>query len=523
MARKLPIWVFIATASVFYLGAYLQYPALPGNNLTYPEGWWGWFDQGEYLKATKAFFSLNFDPANHRYPPLYPLLGAIFYKWWPNHPYFFVNGAALLWFVFVYARIADRYVPRMVSFALLTLSLFCNREILANFVVPWTTAVTAAVYAFALYGLMKLSDAGEADNKHDGQRAWMAFVYAAVISLLVLARPIDSALVAVFFPVYLYVGYRGASGAPLKQRLRRIAFMAVGLGLGFSIGILLYLIFNQIVYGAFLGGYFQATASASGYFPSQLFRKIFSLVFDGGTVFLEQRSGLISHYPWLVFSILGMCWCFFRGDWLLRTIVLAIVFQFCLYAPYGDLLPNGLWRYHNVHYFKWAFPYLALLAWLVVSWVFAGSWAANAKKWMLKSGIVAAGAVLLLMPRYEVHSAPGDIQLASASPGTPDAGFQLRFAPSRIDFIDFSGLSGGFTEVYFGEHRVWYEGKELQKVRDFRLLPAPWGVRLLFNRPINTDQLVFVPGAGVTAGAGGVSIKISSYAFHLGRPRLFHD
>ncbi|AMO99446.1 hypothetical protein CAter10_1689 [Collimonas arenae] len=136
---------------------------------------------------------------------------------------------------------------------------------------------------------------------------------------------------------------------------------------------------------------------------------------------------------------------------------------------------------------------------------------------------MAAGTVLLLMPRYEVHSAPGDIQLASASPGIPDVGFQLRFAPSRIDFIDFSGLSGGFAEVYFGEHRVWYEGKELQKVRDFRLLPAPWGVRLLFNRPINTDQLVFAPGAGVAEGAGGVSIKISSYAFHLGRPRLFHD
>lgn len=30
---------------------------------------------------------------------------------------------------------------------------------------------------------------------------------------------------------------------------------------------------------------------------------------------------------------------------------------------YVDLLPTGLWRFANVHYFKWIFPLLGLFAW----------------------------------------------------------------------------------------------------------------------------------------------------------------
>lgn len=33
---------------------------------------------------------------------------------------------------------------------------------------------------------------------------------------------------------------------------------------------------------------------------------------------------------------------------------------------YVDLLPTGLWRFNNVHYFKWIFPLLGLTAWLFV-------------------------------------------------------------------------------------------------------------------------------------------------------------
>ncbi|MQR02580.1 hypothetical protein [Glaciimonas soli] len=523
MAKKIPIWIFIATALVFYLGAYLHYPALPGNDLAHPEGWWGWFDQGEYLKATRALSALNFDSANHRYPPLYPLLGALFYKWWPNHPFFFVNGLTLLWFVFVYVRISDRYVSRTVSFVLLFISLYCNTEIFINFVIPWTTTVTVAVYSFALYGLAKLSEAGEEDIEHNAQRIWSASGYAAIVSLLVLARPVDAGPVIVFFPAYLYLVYRSNPGVALPQRLRRITLVALALGIGLAFGVLLYLGFNQLVYGSALGGYFQATASSSGYFPSQIFRKSFSLLFDGGTVFLEQRSALVSHYPWLILSILGMCWCFFRGDWLLRTIALVMICQFCLYAPYGDLLPNGVWRYHNIHYFKWTFPYLALFAWLLVRWAFIGWRTAGARSFGVKIGVVVMLSVLLLMPRYAVTSEPGTIQLVTGNLDVAQNGLYLGFARNRVDFIDIYGLSGGFSDVYFGEHRLYNDGKELQKVRDFRLLPAPWGVRLLFNKPLNADHLIFAPGQGLAANGATVSIKVSSYGFELGRPHLFHD
>ena len=45
-------WVAVV-CTLAYVACYLAYPSLPGNS-PHVEGWWGWFDQGQYLKSVKA-------------------------------------------------------------------------------------------------------------------------------------------------------------------------------------------------------------------------------------------------------------------------------------------------------------------------------------------------------------------------------------------------------------------------------------------------------------------------------------
>lgn len=64
--------IFLVFLGLLYTLAYLAHPALPGNNLQYPLGWWGWFDQGKYLLSSQSFILGNFSIDKHLYPPLYP-------------------------------------------------------------------------------------------------------------------------------------------------------------------------------------------------------------------------------------------------------------------------------------------------------------------------------------------------------------------------------------------------------------------------------------------------------------------
>ena len=51
--------------AALYLWRYAADPAVPGGSAQFPEGWWGWWDQGHYLRSATALAQGNFDPAQH--------------------------------------------------------------------------------------------------------------------------------------------------------------------------------------------------------------------------------------------------------------------------------------------------------------------------------------------------------------------------------------------------------------------------------------------------------------------------
>lgn len=501
----------MALIAVTYVFTYFALPSTPGNN---PHantlGWWGWFDQGEYLRGAEALLHGDLTRDKYFYPPLYLAVGAVFLKWSSGHPYFLPNLLCLLWFVFVFIRFADRYVSRWSALLLLFCTIIVNHELRQDFVIPWTTTLSMALLATGILGLVWLEEVREGKQKQIS--SLQVFIVATSLGLLVPTRPLDAVVGAVFGLAFL-IGYwraRHNDEANLPTPSRFLSLVVIGSAIGPAI----YFVFNKKVFGDPLGGYIQK-AKGNGFFVADLPEKFISLWLDGKTLYGVNHSGLTEHYPWLFITLAGVVWLLFRGDALLRVAAFAICLLFILYLPYGDLIPNGLWRYHSIHYFKWTFPFLALFAWLLVKQILEG--------WRSRKGWVLPVVLLIVIPSLllSLHLAINVKQIRGIS--EPGQAMRFELPGGEVDFIDFKGLNGGVEEIYEGQHRLLLDGSELKRLRDYRLLSIGSNVRLLFIRPVTGRSIEFFPDPSLTRQDLQMAARAGVYRFALGVPKPFRN
>ena len=82
--ETIAIVTVLLIALALYSVEYWSHPNVPTKS---GQGWWAWFDQGEYLRSVRAFAQHNFEPSEHHYPIGYPLMGTLFYQVMPQHPF----------------------------------------------------------------------------------------------------------------------------------------------------------------------------------------------------------------------------------------------------------------------------------------------------------------------------------------------------------------------------------------------------------------------------------------------------
>jgi hypothetical protein len=499
-----------------YALAYWLYPSTPGN--WHALGWWGWFDQGQYLLAANAFAQFDLSPDKFYYPPLYPFLGALFVQWWGLHPFWLIDLAGLVWFSAVFILFASRYVSRRAAVLLYLASVLLNHRVFPDFLIPWTTTVSAALLSVGLYGLLRVSDRTP-EKARRGMTVAAVLGVSLSLGLIACLRPVDSLVGGIVWLGCMGYVWRTAKRPSLVAASREWKrTLGAGLG-GLLIGPAIFLAFNYLVFGSVQGRYVQATV-ANGYFPADLAEKFVSLFFDGYALYLEPRSGIAEHFPWMALSLLGLGFVLLKGDWLLRTLALALCAQFILYLPYSDLLPTGVWRFHNLHYFKWTFPYMALLAWLLVAHALR-SWRDDKKRAALRIGALLGAWTLLVSLSLSVDLSTVDASPSLSGSAKTSEPFSLTLHTTEIDLIDVTGMQGEFADVYFGRHRLWVDGVEWHHVRDYRVLPAPWGIRVLFIRPVHAKVVQFQPDERLKGRPSRWAA--GSYHFAIGIPGWFRN
>lgn len=505
LQRLLTFPYLLALLTLIYVGAYFSFSFTPGNSpLSNPLGWWGWIDQGFYLKAAKAIYALNFSADQYFYPPLYSALGAVFLVFSSDHPFFLVNLLCFLWFSYVFIRCCDFYFPRAVGVFLLFASTICAISIFENFVIPWTSTLSTALLATGILGLIWVDEVKR--GKRSDVRSWQAFVVGLSLGLMVPTRPADALIGMVVGCAFIWSYWTVPKTGDTQKHHLRFFISAV---LGALVGPAIFIGFNLWVHGAPLGNYLQV-AGSHGFFVADLPEKFFSIWLNAQPLYGEARAGLIARYPWLLLSLAGLVWIALRGDFLLRTLAFAITIFFCLYLPYGDLLPSGLWRFLNVHYFKWTFPFFALFACILVTQV-AQSLQSKVG-WILPTSVLVLVPILLLSLQMKMTTEP----LVAKHESGSSLAFELPQQP--IDFVDVKGVTGNFEQIYFGDHGLMLDGHALKIYRDFRLLDHGADMRILFIRPIEGRTLILRPDSRLQLHSAQLNSQSGSYRFSLGLP-----
>ncbi|MDF0487209.1 hypothetical protein PX554_03625 [Sphingomonas sp. H39-1-10] len=314
--------------------------------------WRGWQDQSLYVRSATALARGDFAASEHWYPLLYPLLGTPFVGLWPSQPFFIANLACYLLAFAGFRRVAAafgvRRWPAAAIFAATTLVQFVFAK---PWIEPWTTTASAALLWLAFGMATRLWTEAMPKRRE-------AAILGIAVALTPFARPGDAPIALIAAGLGLAAALRAPCTPPPRRGVVLTAFLAGGTA--FALAAIPWL----LVYGPGLSPYMLFSARYGFNFAWLGWKAYVILVdphawFGGGT-------GLLKVAPWLILGAAGLVQACVTGPRDRRVPAIALsaaaALYTCLMLAYVDLLPTGLWRYNNVHYFKWLLPLFGLFA-----------------------------------------------------------------------------------------------------------------------------------------------------------------
>lgn len=447
------VWGVGLLLAIFYTAAYLGHPQLPGNTPAYPAGWWTWFDQSMFLRSTVALVRGNLDFSQHHYPLGYSLLGALFYRAMPSHAFFFVDLLSLLGAYLGFVALGRRLgLHGVVAAGLFALVVLGDRFVFRQWVVPWNTTPVAG-FTWVLLATV----AAWLDGR---RRPWAVGL---LMGGIVVCRPSDAVLLLPCLAALLWAE-RGAwrarwrEGAQLAAAGALVVLPVVGLHLA--------------IYGAAQSLYMTNSARL-GFTLFDFGWKAYVLWVDPYPWFADGK-GILQHAHWVALGLAGIVPALLRGP---KDRVLAgvLVVHGVLYVSYVDLLPTGLWRFLNIHYFAWAFPGYALLAALLLRDLVRAGGVGRLGRWARPIGWASvAGTLLLLCVRVvPVPAAAGE--------------------PAKA--VDYAGPLPPFNDTYMaGRLLLRDERGEMADYTTIRGFLYPGGMRVVGLRRDMVGPMAWVPG-----------------------------
>ena len=441
------MWAVVLIGVGYYTAHYLHDPALPGAQALQPLGWWGWFDQSVTLRSTAALAAGNLDSSQHHYPLGYSVLALPFYWAGADFSFFTVDLVSLLAAFVGFVGFARRLaLPRALAALLFVLALAGDRIFLRQWIVPWNTIPVGACFWLLLANCA----------------AWLdgrprPFVIGVLLGVIVACRPLDAILTLPCLATLAWTERR-AAWAALRPLGRLLAGAAV---------VLTPLAFLHLAIYGFAPSLYMRSSAQIGFTLHDFAWKAYVLWVDPYPWFADGE-GLLQRAHWIALGLAGLAPALLRGpkD---RMLAGVLVLHGVLYTSYVDLLPTGLWRFLNIHYFAWAIPGYALLAALLVRDL-AG------KRWPRGVAVAAIiGTAALLCVRVVPRAVSAD-------------------EPAKA--VDFAGPMPPFVDTFLmGALAVRDANGVLHDYSDFRGLIYPGGVRVIGIRRELTGPVEWVPGS----------------------------
>lgn len=457
LARRGAGWILLGLLALVYGYAYGHHPQNPGTApATLRLGWWGWADQFAYWKSAAELAGGQLSAEHYHYPLGYPLLGALWWRLLPAHPFLVPDlllvlaGAAAWW------RLARTWLDRRLTLLTAIAFVWLHRDVLAlTQVVPWNTIATQATLLAGLWVVTGVT----------GVRAVTWLTVLAVLTYLV--RPGDAAC---FAPLLAWAVLR------LPTWRSRLVAGAGGLA-ALALAVAAVAAVNLAVFGTRDTPYERMTWEAVGFLGYPLLHKVYGLAVDGGTFFGETESALLFRYPWLFLALPGAVWWVRRQGGAAVAALLALALNWGLYVSYNDFLPSAVYRFSLIHYLTWSFPVLFALAVAAVRHGWRGRGGRVA--WTVSGLLAVLATGVTLEPRTLV---------APVSPGRVDA-----LPDVRPLWVQFPGED--LAKVW----QLRIDGRSLAEAHDFQIPYVPSDLRLMLGLNARGRVLATLPEAGVSA------------------------
>ena len=412
---------------LLYVGAYLKATKFHGILVAKPVYWAAWADQGQYLRSANALAGLRLDAADYWYPLLYPLLAAPFTALTTKQPFAFVDlGCVVATFVGL-TRVARRFgIGPWIATAIFALTTILYPEIGRRWLEPWTTSLSAALVWLAFAQTLEVLD-DEGTYSRSAQVAWLG----ALLALIPMARPGDAIISAI-------LGACAVTRLVTARNWRSVA-MLFGVSLAMALP---YFALYLAIYGPHPSHYMLLSA-AYGLNLGWLGWKAYLLLVEPMPWF-PDGEGLLQACPWLILGAAGLVMAVMRRSryrMAALSLGLAVLAYSACILAYDDLLPSGLWRFQNNHYFKWLLPFFGLFAAIFVRDV-------------RRSPAIATATLAALFALSCIRIVP-----APAADGVP----------ARM--ILFHGPAADFRRIYFSRSIIDDRGGRLRNLFDYHQIP----------------------------------------------------
>lgn len=432
-----------ATAALCWLIRYFTLYGAPGRT---PAFWAGWFDQGHYMASALAFAHGSLAASAHWYPLGYSLAASVFVAVMPSDPFFLLDGL-----LYVLTAIAFRRAMRalaipssaaMIGFLGATL---VQAQLARVWVGPWNSSLSASVLWWLIAKTAEVYSPAPERKAPDRTRDLITL--GSLAGLLPLVRPMDAISGAICLAFAAYGLWQRA-----RLKVRAVCFVLIGA----AIPILPYLALHFVIYGPRPSDY-QLTLSGMGFVFGDLGWKSYILLINPRPWYPETWS-ILEVCPWMLFGAAGIASGFILrrdGRTPYALVVVLILASAIPFLAFVDLQPPGLFRFKNIHYFKWMMPFFgcAALMWLR----FLGS--RHDRK-------VALFATVAFFLPLGIRDVP--VTIAEAQPAR-----MLMFK---------SDISRAWEPRYYGQAAVTDSIGRQENVRSYHQMPDDRGVRAIATK-----------------------------------------
>jgi hypothetical protein len=440
--------IFLELSWVIYLFVIqISMVPYPGIDPINPQGFFGWYDQGQYLKILNDFICCGLKKSiEWPYPFGYILLSTPI-NVLINNTQVSIIATNIILLIISYWLLRDHLkrhtkIIFILSFVFLTYSYDFIRY---SFFVPWSTSATLIAFSICVYLHLKRE-----------VNLTSIFILGIVNSFLFFCRPQDAVLLLIFNFTYIIFN------AERKNTLLKLAL--------FTFASISPMLISKVILGSFLIGGSVYTSTQHSFLPFGVINKLIAL-FNGDIGYGIHSISILDYSYLLYFGFLFLL--IYGFIFLPIYYAISLICYFGLYLSFSDFGPHNFIVYQIFHYLK--LPLLVLFV------IFVDRFNVNEyKKYLTIAFIVYIFTFLTISYKdnyIECRSLISNSEVLSNC-----------VTNEKSDIIYLEGFIKKFPNVYFDESKLIINGDKLVIYKDYRTFSGSNGlIILIFEARVIND------------------------------------